>query len=313
MNDPPALSALPPLPPPLAIGPGSSGALAGSSASCDFDHCGIAVHIWEAGITADVEKTLAFGEMLAASRHRRGTLADLTILVPAGPERPTAGSGWIAIPHVFIWEPTGAATLAWELLEDTHATQLMGTPIGRMRYWAERSERLIGLAQLALSGGRQSSSQHLSFRWILAHEEAAAQVLSGYSAAVDHVSLHVSAGEQALVVEVLTNVLGLLAIDRPASIATPGCWLQCGPVRLHLNSRKARGSEPSFPGTAPNHLCFRVRSVEQIERELAERGISTVRAGSLRHQLWWQLSGGTTFEFQQQDSVPDRKIHHDDS
>jgi hypothetical protein len=313
VNDPLALSALSPLPPPLAIGSGSAGAPAGSAAPRDFDCCGIAVHIWDAGIAIDVEKTLAFAEVLAASRHRRGALADLTVLVPAGSERPTAGSGWIAVPHVFVWEPTCTAALAWELLEDTHATQLMGAPIGRMRFWAERSERLIGLARLAPLSGQQSSSQHLSFRWILAHEEAAAQVLSGYSAAVDHVSLHVSVEEQALVVDVLTNVVGLLAVDRPASIATPGCWLQCGTVRLHLNSRETRGSESSFPGTAPNHLCFRVRSVEEIEQDLAERGISTARAGSLRHQLWWQLSGGTTFEFQQQDSIPDTKIYRDDN
>jgi hypothetical protein len=303
--------AIRPLPPPIAVKPAARGAaseLAGRSVSAGA----VNVRTWDAGLELDPVKTLAVAETLATFRRERDAPQDVWILVPASAGRaaepPDAGAGNIAVPHVFVWEPTQQILLAWERLTESRAVELMEAPLEVLLAWAACPRRVTRLAEIAFAADSPASEGHLSFRWIVSHEIQAAQALSADRVSFDHVSVHVAPEEEEDVAETLSEVVGLIALTRPASIATPGRWLQCGAVRVHLSSREARPQESGFPGTAPNHIALRVRSIDEIEHGLNERGIVTVRKGSLGHQLWWRLLSGTTIEFQQADSFEESEI-----
>jgi hypothetical protein len=276
----------------------------------------ITLRAWAPSLELDPAKTLAFAEILAPFRRERGDGEDIWLIVAdtaaqtVSPlSQPGTGGHDIAVPHVFLWRETQQILLAWERLPEGRAVDLMGASLEVLRAWAAHPKRVVRLAQIAAAAPIASPEGHLSFRWIVTHELRAAEALSAYRASFDHVSLRVTAEEEKLVAEVLTDLVGLIAVTRPSSIATPGMWLQCGAVRLHLSSRRARHEEMGFPGTAPNHIALRVHSVEDIQHVLEERGIATVRQGSLTNQLWWRLQSGTTIEFQQTDSAPESKVH----
>jgi hypothetical protein len=251
---------------------------------------------------AAVARAGAFGRLLADARAARGLLdGPLALFAATDPLTPppaaTAGRTWI--PHVFCWERSDAPALAWELCEQERVEALLEAPPAAVARWAARPDLLLRLAALAPDADALSpDGQHLSLRWVLAHEEAVAELLSGMTVALDHVSLHVAPGEEERVVRALTEALGLVEIPRPASIRVPGRWLQAGATRVHLNSRGARPDEAGFPGTAPNHVCFAVENLDLAERRLAALGFETRRAGSLGAQAWLRLEGGTVIELQ---------------
>lgn len=297
------MSRSPYLPPPIRL-------TSRSAAEVDeFRQSGLAVirdiriHLWDAAPDIDIAKTLSLAHALAEARIQRGATDEIRLAVPTDRCHGTEDSRWLMVPHVFLWEPTGQVTLGWERLEPVQAETLMGAPIDAIRTWTDGAHRLIELATISARHDSESAG-HLSVRWVLGNEAAAAEALSASKVSLDHVSLHTDPAEEALLAEVLTGV-GLVEIKRPASIDAPGRWLQCGNVRIHLNSRSEQVGESTFPGTAPNHVCLRVPDIAEVERSLGARGIPTLRAGTLRHQLWWRLAGGTTIEFQQRDSVPD--------
>jgi hypothetical protein len=270
------------------------------------------IHAWDAGLDWDPAKTLAFAETLATLRRGRGLEQDTWIFVPESinqaSETPEASVGNIAVPHVFLWEPTRQILLAWERLAESRAVEVMGAPIDVLRAWGASPERVRRLAEIALAPAEVPEG-HLSLRWIVSHELQAAEALSADRVSFEHVSIHVAPQEEEQVAATLTELVGLVALTRPAPITTPGRWLQCGSMRVHLNRREARAYEPGFPGAAPNHIALRVSSVDAIERGLDQRGIPTARGGSLGHQLWWRLLSGTTIEFQQADSFTDGDLH----
>jgi hypothetical protein len=300
------------LPMPIAVAPADERATAELASSRRVSLGAVTVHVWDAGLECDVAKTLAFADTLAAFRQERHAEQDIWIFVPDSAnhaaEPPHAGAGHVAVPHAFLWEQTRQILLAWERLTERRAAELMDVPLKVVRAWAARPARVARLAEIAFAANSPASEGHLSFRWIVSHEMHAAEALSGDRVSFDHVSIHVTPEEEARVLEALSEVVGLIALTRPASIATSGRWLQCGVARLHLSSRDARPEESGFPGTAPNHIALRVRSVDEVEQGLSKRGIATARGGSLGHQLWWRLLSGTTIEFQQDDSFREDEI-----
>jgi hypothetical protein len=247
-------------------------------------------------------RAYAFGRLLADGRRSRGLLdGPLSIFAAADASTapPPAPAGQMWVPHVFCWERPDAPALAWELCAKDRLEALLGSGADAVGRWAARPSLLLRLAALAgAASARPRSAEHLSLRWILAHEAQVAELLSAGVVGIDHVSLHVAVDEEERVLRALTEALGLVEIPRPASISVPGRWLQAGTARVHLNSRTARAGEEGFPGTAPNHVCFAVGDLAAAERRLAALGFETRRAGSLGAQAWFRLASGTVIELQ---------------
>ncbi|MEA2492181.1 MAG: hypothetical protein QOJ29_92 [Thermoleophilaceae bacterium] len=269
-----------------------------------------------AGVTIVAGSELARAAGFAGTlvEHRRATgqwEGSLDIFAAADPRRlppPLAADG-LWVPHVFCWESTRQPALAWE--RSSHhevATRFDADPADVAR-WAARPQALLDLLATAagqagtMSPGNQTrpgqpAADHLSFRWLLAHQELAAAVVSSLAVSLEHVSLHVPAEGEERVIDLLTRIVGLVEIPRPSSIDVPGRWLAAGPSRVHLNFREGRTSETGFPGPRPNHVCFAVVDVQRCQSLLNEAGIETKQAGSLTGQLWFTLPGGAVIELQ---------------
>ena len=246
----------------------------------------------------------AFGAVLARCRADRGSKPHpIKIFAPSDvfSSPPEAKRGWIWLPHIFCWLTASEVSLAWELTSQGRLQDLVHADAAKVSKWSLLPELLIRLGRLAaLSAGSDHAPEgHLSFRWLLANEVAAATALASERVALGHISLHVEPAKEDWIVQVLTSGIGLVEIPRPASISVAGRWLQCGNSRVHLNSRKANAGEAAFPGTAPNHVCFVVADLAAAERELRKQGVTTKRAGSLEQpQLWFRLPGGSFVELQ---------------
>ena len=243
----------------------------------------------------------AFRATLIASRRARGLDGPLEIQIPEYLQVPQAavpGRAWV--PHLLNWEEREAIVLAWELIEPRVLRLALEAEPHEISRWANRPELLFRLGQMAMDqddGG--PANGHLSFRWLMAHQEEAARALAGEVVGIEHVSLHVAPEDETEVARIFTQGLGMVEIPRPATISVPGRWLQAGNARVHLNSREGEPGEQGFPGTAPNHVCFAVEDIIAAERELARLGVATKRAGSLsKPQLWIRLPGGTAIELQ---------------
>lgn len=255
---------------------------------------------------ADTVRAQTFGAVLARSRAERGLLdldQPLEIFATADSSRstPTPPAEHVWVPHMFCWQKPAEAALAWELCDENAVEARLGRRLEDVVRWAARPNLLLRLAALAADRPAydvQSPDQHLSFRWLLAHQEEVAELLSGSVVALEHVSLHVTADEEARVIQALTGALGLVEIPRPAGIAIPGCWLQAGHCRVHLNSRTGYEREQGFPGTAPNHICFAVADLTAAEQAVKAAGFATRRAGSLGDQVWFRLASGSAVELQ---------------
>ncbi len=215
---------------------------------------------------------------------------------------PVEGEAELAIPHVLAWGDPAEAALIWERIERSEVARLLDASPETAARWASQPELLLRLAELSLSARSPISpvpgEAHLSFRWVLTHEADVASLLSGRDVVLDHVSLHLGESEAQELVRILTTCVGLIEIERPASIPTPGYWLACGDARLHLSTRERRPDETGFPGTAPNHLCFAVTDLDAVRLALDTAGVTTAQAGSLGNQLWMKTSEGTVVEFQ---------------
>jgi len=248
------------------------------------------------------ELVKTFRAFLTSARQSRGLPEPLTILFPDYLSKPPPPAPlektWI--PHLVLWEEEQVVLLLWELIRLAALQSVLGTEPHDVIRWADRRDLLLRLGELALDGpdGRQADG-HLSFRWLMAHQDEAARVLAAESVDLEHVSIHVAPEDEADVVRILTQGLGMVEIPRPGTIPTPGRWLQTGNARVHLSSREARPDEEGFPGTAPNHVCFAVEDIFATELELARLGVPTKHAGSLSTpQIWIRLRGGTAIELQ---------------
>lgn len=244
--------------------------------------------------------------MLLASRESRGVLQP-PLRIFAGEEtveHPDVDPGpdTLWVPHVYCWEREDAPALAWELLGHAQIESTFHAPLAALRRWAEQPQKLLALGTAHAAGPPDQATGHLSLRWVLLNETLAAAAGSAELVTLEHVSVHVSAEEEYRLVAALVDGLGAMEVTRPAAIEAAGRWLQAGPVRLHLNSRDPAPDEPTFPGTAPNHICFAVADLDTAVAAVERSGFAIVRAGSLGAQAWFRLSTGTTIELQQKPS-----------
>ena len=60
---------------------------------------------------------------------------------------------------------------------------------------------------------------------------------------IEHVALAFPVGRLDEVRAYYTGLLGLAELPRPASITTPGAWLDCGPVQLHFSNDPAYSAQ----------------------------------------------------------------------
>jgi catechol 2,3-dioxygenase-like lactoylglutathione lyase family enzyme len=250
----------------------------------------------------DTKRAQAFGTALVAAREARGLLCGPVFIFAAAEPEPPAGMsepGTLWVPHIYRWRRDGESGIAWELQEENQVGSTLDAEPSDVRRWAARPGQLLRLAELAGPNTEGGTSDHLSMRWVLANEAAAAAALSTEHIALEHVSLHVSPEEESRVAAALVDGLGMIEIARPPSIKTPGRWLQAGLTKVHLSSRDTRPAEPGFPGTAPNHVCFAVTDFEAAVIAVERAGFPIVRAGSLGSQAWFRLATGTTIELQQ--------------
>lgn len=239
----------------------------------------------------DSELAFAFGNALLTSRRTRGFDDPLAL---GGDERPAPVDGQVWIPHVFCYETLSRLALVWERLPLDELDAKLGASLADVERWATRPQLLLRLLSIASSASRfvetSGTQVHLSFRWIMANQEEAAEAASEGVVDIEHVSIHVHPDEEETVVELLVQALGLIEIPRPREITVPGRWLQAGRSRIHLNSRAAHTDETDFPGPRPNHVCFGVSDLSAAEVALEAAGVPTRRAGSLGKQLWFRLA-----------------------
>jgi len=286
------MSCHPPLPPPLLVAADGGGNRS----------AGPKVNVLRRE-GCDVPRAEAFGAILAAAREARGDSQEIVLFAASDPARhpPAAVDGQVWLPHVFCWRSPRNAALAWEISTEARLPDLAEASADDVLRWAQRPDLILRLCHLAgdAVAPEEPQQQHLSFRWLMANQETAAAALADEAVALEHVSLHVDAAHEAAIVRALTTAIGLVEIPRPASITTPGRWLQAGNCRVHLNSRSARGGEQGFPGTAPNHVCFAVADVPAVARALEQQGFATEQAGSLsQQQVWLRLPGEIVIELQ---------------
>ena len=241
-------------------------------------------------------RLLNFGELLVRRRKERSCEGHEIVLCA---EEPSVPCGWVAIPHVYAWQSADDVRVVWEAMQLDRAEAIFDAPADAVARWARHSEDVLWLARQ--SRVASLSGEHLSFRWIVRNEKTAASLISARGARFHHVSIHVEQQWGPRIRQIFTDVLGLVEISRPSSITTDGHWLQCGEVAIHLSTRAQREEDVSFPGTAPNHLCFSVGDLAAAAAALTSLDVRTTRAGSLGNQLWFHLPGGTTVELQQRD------------
>lgn len=281
---------LPALPPPLLLNRNSSRATRSSRLKI------------LAAPQSDDERIEIFGAALAESRLSRRLLGEtLVLFAPADDSAPpslVADQLWV--PHIYAWEELDAISLAWERCARDEVETLLGARPEAVALWASRSAELVTLGRRAAVEATRhcDTDRHLSLRWILDHETQVARLMSEDVVTFEHISLHVAAGEEAKVIRLLTDALGMVEIVRPAKISIPGRWLQAGSGRVHLNSRGKAEGEEVFPGSTPNHVCFAVADLDSAERAVQSFGIRTQRSGSLGNQVWFHLPGETVIELQ---------------
>ncbi len=254
------------------------------------------------GDGCEVLRAKAFGTVLASARRERGISRRLTLFAAGDHSRrpPPSTYGQIWLPHMFCWQSPREVALAWELSDEGGLSDLIEASTEDVLRWAERPDLLLRLCRLAGDAVELAEQRrHLSFRWLMANQEIAAAALAGESVEVEHVSLHVAAEDEEMVVGALTGAIGFIEIPRPDSITVPGRWLQGGNCKLHLNSRAKRDGERGFPGTAPNHVCFTVTNLPAVVSALELQGFETEQAGSLsQRQVWLRLPGEIVIELQ---------------
>ena len=96
---------------------------------------------------------MSFGAVLGRSRASRGLLkGPLDLFVDgnrlAVPPSPPAGLTWV--PHVFCWQATDRASLAWELCNEDSLQERIGASAEDVARWASRPELLIRLTTMAV-------------------------------------------------------------------------------------------------------------------------------------------------------------------
>jgi hypothetical protein len=92
---------------------------------------------------------------------------------------------------------------------------------------------------------------------------------------IEHVALAYPAGRIDEVRAYYIGLLGLSEIDRPASIATPGVWLDCGAVQLHFSN------DPAFNVQERPHTALLVDGLRELVTQLQGKGYTAQQAAPL--------------------------------
>ena len=86
-------------------------------------------------------------------------------------------------------------------------------------------------------------------------------------AAIDHVQIAIPEGGEAVARGFYAELLGLIEVPKPASMATRGgAWYQAGVVKVHL------GVEQDFRANDKAHVAFLVADVADLAEQARERG-----------------------------------------
>jgi hypothetical protein len=112
---------------------------------------------------------------------------------------------------------------------------------------------------------------------------------------LDHFSVHVTN-----LAESRRDLIsfGLKPEQRPQTLSVPGAWFILGNFQIHLGSRKIDNPLPNSLMTHPNHICFRVKEFQEVERFLNENDIDFIEAGSFGNQFWIHFWDGLLVEIQ---------------
>lgn len=245
----------------------------------------------------DVPINVEFARMLVAIRASREQLRPPIVLH----EHPDGNAGdGLAIPHVFV-TPEGTPRVLFESLSEDVATELFDAETETIRQWVGNARELMELAALSRTIGsedQQASDEHLSFRWCVRNQVAAAQWLARKTA-LDHVSVHIDPRHQADVETLLSHVLRLVPVARPNTIRTPGLWYAAGNTMIHVSTRSVAVDDGEHSGSAPNHLCISVDDLSEARRRLDDTSIGYTWSGSLGEgrQLWVRV-GSLVIEIQ---------------
>lgn len=93
---------------------------------------------------------------------------------------------------------------------------------------------------------------------------------------LDHVQIAMPPGEEAKARAFFGGLLGLIELEKPASLAARGgVWFQLGKRQLHI------GVDPDFRAATKAHPAFLVRDLPAFVRRLEASGISPVEDHAL--------------------------------
>jgi len=92
---------------------------------------------------------------------------------------------------------------------------------------------------------------------------------------IEHLALAYPAGRPDEVRADYTGLLGLPEIARPASITTPGVWLDCGAVQLHFSN------DPAFNVQERPHTALFVDGLHDLVSKLQRAGHTMQQAAPL--------------------------------
>jgi catechol 2,3-dioxygenase-like lactoylglutathione lyase family enzyme len=85
---------------------------------------------------------------------------------------------------------------------------------------------------------------------------------------IDHIQLAAPKGCEAAAREFYGSILGLVEIEKPASLrARGGCWFQCGDRQIHI------GVETPFHPAKKAHPAFAVAELGKLREALLELAV----------------------------------------
>jgi catechol 2,3-dioxygenase-like lactoylglutathione lyase family enzyme len=85
--------------------------------------------------------------------------------------------------------------------------------------------------------------------------------------AIDHIQIAIPAGGEADGRRYFTDLLGLVEIPKPPSLATRGgCWFAIGGLQIHL------GVDPEFRPAKKAHIALKVENLDKLRQRLEAAG-----------------------------------------
>ena len=116
---------------------------------------------------------------------------------------------------------------------------------------------------------------------------------------IDHIQIAAPAGCEAAAREFYGGFLGLLEIEKPATLrARGGCWFTCGDQQLHI------GVESDFRPAKKAHPAFAVSDLDKLRAVLRAKGIQITDDDALpgMRRFYAEDPFGNRLEFLSSDS-----------